>query len=281
VGLADYQPQAPGMWPVQVDDPTSGAVHVTASNLSQFSLQIGSNIAPFAFISVPVAFDSAHNATRFVQYSITTVDPSLYAPTSAPTPDDVVAAAKRYAVKYQNVDNLGDCHVIAQDVASAAGATLDDPTESTDPSTNVSAGFWRVVYRGSDLNPVSNWSVKVQKGDIVRVGWANGGAHTFTVVDVGGTMQGSDGLVHRDLTVYDNGFPDNNGIPDSPHPSSASMTISSKANGTINGLIRPRSRSTASRRSSVSDRRIAARRQQSESRCPSGWDCQRRSHHRR
>jgi RTX calcium-binding nonapeptide repeat (4 copies) len=171
---------------------------------------------PFAFISIPVAFDSSHNATEFIQYSITTTDTSLYAPTSAPTPDDVVAAANRYASypSYQNVDSPNDCHFIAQDVASAAGAALDDPTESTDPTTNVSAGFWRVVYRGSDYpNPDSNWSKKVQKGDIVRVGWTNGGAHTFTVVDVGAYVQGSDGLLHRDLTVYDNGVPDNNGIP--------------------------------------------------------------------
>ena len=214
VGLADFKQQPSGMWPVQVDDPTSGAVHVDASNLGQFSLQIGSNIAPFAFISVPVAFDSSHNPTEFVQYSITTTDPSLYAPTSAPAPEDVYDAAFRYALKYQNVDNLDDCHLIAQDVASAAGAALDDPTESTDPTKNVSAGFWRVVYRGSDPNPVSNWSMTVEAGDIVRVGWASGGAHTFTVVDVGfGTVQGSDGLDHKDLTVYDNGLPDNQGIP--------------------------------------------------------------------
>jgi hypothetical protein len=174
IGPAEFNQTPDGNhWPVQIpvpDDPTTGVVHVTASNINQFSLQIGNNIAPFAFISVPVAFDRFNNPTEFVQYTVRTADPSLYSPTSAPTPSDVVAAAKAYANTYQNVDNLADCSFIAQDVAAAAGATLNDSTGSTDPSANVSAGFWRVVYRGSDPNPVSNWSMKVEAGDIVRVG---------------------------------------------------------------------------------------------------------------
>jgi hypothetical protein len=194
------------------DDPSSGVVHVTASNINQFSLQIGSDIGPFAFITVPVAFDSSHNPTEFVQYSITTTDPSLYAP--VPAPYNVVDTAVNYFVKYQNVVNQYDCGFIAQDVASAAGAALDDLIESTNPKDNVEAGFWRIVYPGSDPNPVSNWSTLLEPGDIVRMGrkptmdGKDGGTHTFTVLD---STPAGDG-VHNLLTVYDNGASLSNGL---------------------------------------------------------------------
>jgi hypothetical protein len=92
---------------------------------------------------------------------------------------------------------------IASDLTAAAGAPLDDvESESLDPTQNNSAGFWRVVYRGSDPNPVSNWQTLLQPGDVVRMGWTGGGQHTTTVLSVN-----SDGSI----TVFDNENTVNNG----------------------------------------------------------------------
>lgn len=66
---------------------------------------------------------------------------------------------------------------------------------STDPSANESGGFWRVVYRGDDGDPVTDWATLVQPGDIVRMGWTGGGEHTTTVL-----AKNPDGS----LIVYDN-----------------------------------------------------------------------------
>jgi hypothetical protein len=201
----------------KVDIPGANVVHVTASNINQFSLQIGSNIAPVAFISVPVAFDSENNPTEFVQYSVSTVDPALYNPTPAPTPSDMVAEAYAFWSKYPNVDNNADCGGIAQDVAAGIGATFGDPVFSTDPAYNVSAGFWRIAYPDYNLSgggtPNPHWSTLVQPGDIVRFGRTptinnfgmqppiDNGAHMFIVL---ATQPAGDG-VHDLLTVYDNG----------------------------------------------------------------------------
>jgi RTX calcium-binding nonapeptide repeat (4 copies) len=189
--------------------------HVTLSNIDQFSLNIGSNIGPLAFISVPVAFDSSNNPTEFVQYSITTTDALLYNPKSNPKPSDVVNEAYDFASYYQNVQNNNDCHFIAEDVAAAIGAPLGDLAGSTIPFENQSSGFWRVVYRGGQNPgaPITNWSTRVQPGDIVRMGrnpnpdGTNGGVHTFIVLN---TTPSSDGI-HYLLTVYDNGATLSNG----------------------------------------------------------------------
>jgi hypothetical protein len=200
--------------------PGTNVVPVTKSNIDQFYLQIGSNIAPLAFISVPVAFDNANKPTEFIQYSIITVDPSLYRPKSAPTADDLVneiapssssVGWQDFQNKYQNVENNNDCHFIAQDVAAAIGAPLDDPTGSVDPSYNISAGFWSIVPQQGI--PIPYWSTLVQPGDIVRYGrkqtldGKDGGAHTFTVL---ATTPAGDNI-HKLLTVYDNGATLTNG----------------------------------------------------------------------
>nr|WP_283815760.1 hypothetical protein [Bradyrhizobium lablabi] len=149
------------------------------------------------YVTVPV--NPAGSPDEFVRYGINVVAPSLLSPTAgngAPTPADIVASAQRYAAAYTGVVNPNDCHAIAANVAAAAGATLDyDVTNFyQNPAQNQSAGFWRIAYRGSDPNPAANWQSLLQPGDIVRVGWTDGGKHTFTVVST------SNGV----LTVFDN-----------------------------------------------------------------------------
>src|SRR5262249_10212921 len=144
---------------IEVETATN-VVHVTRSNINEFSLQVGNNIAPYAFITVPVAYDAAGNPIEFVQYSIPTVAPALYSTTGiqgAPVPADVVAAAYRYAATYVDPHNENDCGFIAQDVAAAAGASMVDTSYAGDPRLNTSGGFWRVVYRGTDPNPHQHW----------------------------------------------------------------------------------------------------------------------------
>ena len=167
---------------------------VTASQVSDFTLKLGNDIAPYLFLTVPIGNDT------FIQYEINVVAPGLQAAPSGvdgePTPADIVASAYRYAAVYTNVPNPNDCGFIASDLTAAAGAPLDDvESESLDPTQNNSAGFWRVVYRGSDPNPVSDWQTLLQPGDVVRMGWTGGGQHTTTVLSVN-----SDDTI----TVFDN-----------------------------------------------------------------------------
>ena len=140
---------------------------------------IGNEIAPLNFVTVDITNGDSSNK-EYIQYELNVVDPSLQGtPASGtPAPADIVAAARRFASVYSGVLNDNDCGFIAEDVAAAAGATLDnEETQSLVPSQNKSSGFWRVVYRGSDPNPVSNWQTLVRPGDIVRMGWI-GGAST-------------------------------------------------------------------------------------------------------
>ena len=112
-----------------------------------------------------------------------------------PTAAEVVAAATHIASLEKGVANTNDCHFIASAIAAAAGAPLDPVTEtSTDmvvggkdivtetPANNQEGGFWRIAYRGSDPGAIHDWQSLVKPGDIVRLGWTNGGFHTFTVV---------------------------------------------------------------------------------------------------
>jgi hypothetical protein len=170
---------------------------VTPAQVPTCTLQVGNNIGPFVFLTVPISNGSG---SEYIQYEINVVAPGLvgtpHGPAGEPTAVDIVAAAQRYDAAYDGVLNDNDCGTIASDLAAAAGAPLDDiESESLDPTKNQSAGFWRVVYRGSDPNPVSNWQTLVQPGDIVRMGWAAGGMHTTTVLSVNG-----DGSI----TVFDN-----------------------------------------------------------------------------
>jgi RTX calcium-binding nonapeptide repeat (4 copies) len=147
----------------------------------------GNDIGDFAYVYLGSAW-----------YSMITVAPNLIdmpANNHEPTAADVVAAAYRFNNYYGFVANDNDCHNIAMEVAASVGATLPYDSGSLDPTQNVDGGFWRVVYRGSQANPVSNWQTLVQPGDIVRMGWTAGGEHTTTVMAV--NPDGS-------LVVYDN-----------------------------------------------------------------------------
>jgi hypothetical protein len=149
--------------------------------------QAGNDIGDLAYVYLGSAW-----------YSMITVAPNLMdlpANNHEPTAADVVAAAYRFNNYYGFVVNDNDCHNIAMAVAASVGATLPYDSGSLDPTQNVDGGFWRVVYRGSQANPVSNWQTLVQPGDIVRMGWTAGGQHTTTVLAV--NPDGS-------LVVYDN-----------------------------------------------------------------------------
>ena len=169
---------------------------VTSAQLSSITLNVGNVIAPMLFVTVPVG---TPGNTEYIQYEINIVAPSLQSATAgkgAPTPSDIVASAEKFAAAYDGVLNDNDCCFIAEDLAVAAGAAMDNELSvSTNPAQNSSAGFWRVVYRGSDPNPVTDWQTLVQPGDIVRMAWAAGGMHTTTVLSVN-----ADGSI----TVFDN-----------------------------------------------------------------------------
>jgi len=163
-----------------------------------------------------VAFDGAGNPTEYLQYNIWTVDPSVDAPETAyhtpdpnvpgsgrrfgrPDPSDIVSSAYRYNTVYSGVLNYNNCNWISDNVTAGAGAVQPYDNASTDPADNVSGGFWRIVYRGSDSpEPVRDWFTLTQPGDVVRMGHLDAhGMHTTTVI---GTIN-PDGSI----MVYDNG----------------------------------------------------------------------------
>jgi hypothetical protein len=199
-----WNPSSPvdAKWLINGVDIGAGFNNQTFVPLNQIgtaSFDAGNDIGPFAYVTVPIA-GAAGNWTEYIQYSIITVPSSLMSATASngdPIPADIVAAAQRFAATYVNVPNNSDCDAIASAVAAAAGATFDEDVaeNTTNPSLNQEFGFWRIVYRGSDPNPVANWQTLVQPGDIVRMAWQNGGFHTTTVLAV--NPDGS-------LRVYDN-----------------------------------------------------------------------------
>jgi hypothetical protein len=116
-----------------------------------------------------------------------------------PDPSDIVSSAYRYNTIYSGVLNYNNCNWISDNVTAGAGAVQPYDNASIDPADNVSGGFWRIVYRGSDSpEPARDWFTLTQPGDVVRMGHLNShGTHTTTVV---GTIN-PDGS----LMVYDNG----------------------------------------------------------------------------
>jgi hypothetical protein len=175
----------------------SNQTHVLLSQIGGTDLSIGNDIAPGVFLSFPVSTPPTTFAIN-VQYQFAVVPPNLVSPTIASgivNPADIVASAERYAAQYSGTPNPNDCSNICYDLASAASAALPIPFGQDDPTKNVDGGFWRVIYRGSDANPVANWQTLVQPGDMVRMVWASGGHHMTTILSVNG-----DGSI----TVFDN-----------------------------------------------------------------------------
>jgi hypothetical protein len=185
-----WYPSSPSVGTWYVNGSNIGAdtsTYVSNASFGSAIFQAGDDIGSFSYIYLGSAW-----------YSMVTVAPNLIdlpAGNHEPTPADVVAAAYRFNNYYGFVDNTNDCHNIAEDVAGSVGATLPYDSGSLDPTQNVDGGFWRVVYRGSQANPVPNWQTLVQPGDIVRMGWTAGGQHTTTVLAV--NPDGS-------IVVYDN-----------------------------------------------------------------------------
>ncbi|HEY1710236.1 MAG TPA: M10 family metallopeptidase C-terminal domain-containing protein [Rhizomicrobium sp.] len=167
-----------------------------AANIPDISFQAGNAIGPFVNLTVQLG------ATEFIQFDVETIDPTLErlpANHAEPTVHQLLASADRYAAKYSGVLNNNDCHFISDAIASAVGATMSvNNTQSLDPSQNVEGGFWRIAYRGSVANPVTDWHTLVKPGDIVRMGWSTGGQHTTFVLGVN-----PDGSLH----VLDNADP--------------------------------------------------------------------------
>ncbi|HEX3808647.1 MAG TPA: bluetail domain-containing putative surface protein [Rhizomicrobium sp.] len=162
--------------------------HVSKAQVSSVELHAGNNISNFAYVMVPVAFNSSGQATQYEQFSISVVDPSLMAKTAgagAPTAKEIVSSAENFAKAYTGILNDNDCDKIACAVSGAAGAALnDDTTDSLKPAQNQEGGFWRIAYRGSDKGHINDWQTLVKAGDIVRMGWKGGGHHTTTVLAV-------------------------------------------------------------------------------------------------
>jgi hypothetical protein len=181
--------------------PITASMTVSASDLDRVSLYVGNSIIRTAYFTVPAAADSTGNATEYIQYNIWTVDPSVNAPETAyPAPDpnvpgsgsrfgqldaaDIVSSAYRYNAVYRGVLNWNNCNWISDNVTAGAGAVQPYDNASFDPANNVSGGFWRIVYRGSDVQePVEEWATLTRPGDVVRMsrlGAVDG--HTTTVV---------------------------------------------------------------------------------------------------
>lgn len=190
-------------WYVSGTDIGGGFDHqryLADNEVSTAVLHAGNDIGPFAYVMVPA---NSVNA-EYIEYSVITVDPHVFSPVAGlgePTPQDIVDTAHRFAAYYGDglVPNDNDCQNIAEAVAAATGATFAPRLlalpEGLDPSINQEGGFWRIVYRGSDPDPVSNWHTLVQPGDIVRMGWTGGGQHTTTILSVNPDAS---------MTVYDN-----------------------------------------------------------------------------
>src|SRR5262249_353529 len=147
----------------------------------------GDAIKANAAIQIPVAFDHLGNPTFYVNYSIQNFESPFAQPslgTGHPTPHDVVNAASAFAAAYTDVPNTEDCWNIACEVAAAAGAPMGQNTYFTNPQSNEAAGFWRISYAAPHTGPgaIANWSTRVQAGDIMRIGWAGGGPHSFTII---------------------------------------------------------------------------------------------------
>ena len=177
------------------------SLQITASQFAGVAFVAGNDISATATFSIPTAFDATGAVSERMQYAVQTIPPGLQGPaagTGVVTPQDIVASASLFTSVYGGTANNNDCGFIAAANAQAAGAALPS-AGSTDPMQNNAGGFWRVVYRGSDPNPVANWGTIVQAGDVVRMEHDTGSPHSTTVLQ---TLAANGS---NDLLVYDNG----------------------------------------------------------------------------
>jgi hypothetical protein len=216
-----YWGQAPNGAPLNSawyfdDQPIAEPQTVEKIELDRVALFVGTSIVRSAYFVVPVAKDDAGNVTEYVQYNIWTADPRVSAPQTAWSvadpnvpgsasrfgrldPSDIVSSAYRYNTVFPGVFNHNNCNWISDNVTAGAGAVQPYDNYSTDPANNVSGGFWRIVYRGTDTpDPVRDWFELTLPGDVVRMGRLDAtGCHTTTVI---GTLNPD-----ATITVYDNG----------------------------------------------------------------------------
>ena len=190
---------------------------IANSHFKDVTIAVGNNIAPNVYLQIQLAGDGTAAGITYQQLSVQTLPEHFASPAAydgAPTPDRVVAMAEQFADYYDGFPNATDCHWIAMAIAAAAGATLSPQTQTDDgaghqtPAKNEEGGFWRIVYRGSDPNPTSDWDNLVQPGDIVRMEWKSGGQHTTTVI----AGLNADGQHSGMIEVVDNGVPTLSGL---------------------------------------------------------------------
>ncbi|MEH3148571.1 MAG: calcium-binding protein [Methylobacterium frigidaeris] len=173
---------------------------VSADDIGRVTMFIGNSMMNTTAFSVPVsAADDPDQAYR--TYNVWTTQPVVKGAefsTGQIDAADIVASAVRFDGTYTHIPNVNNCNWIADNVAAAAGAVMPYLNHSNTPSDNVSGGFWRIVYRGDEVeNPVSNWSTLTRPGDVVRMVWDGAADHHTTTVT--GTIN-ADGY----LPVYDN-----------------------------------------------------------------------------
>jgi hypothetical protein len=202
--------------------PITQSQTVGPGELDGVALYVGNSIVRSAFFVVPAAKDDADAVTEYIQYNIWTADPRVSAPETAwrvadPNvpgsanrfgrldPVDIVSSAYRYNTVFPGVFNYNNCNWISDNVTAGAGAVQPYDNYSIDPANNVSGGFWRIVYRGTDTPaPVRDWFQLTLPGDVVRMGRLDAtGRHTTTVI---GTLNPD-----ATITVYDNGDHDAEG----------------------------------------------------------------------
>ena len=199
-----WNPQDPSItsWVVNGNTVTPDQLQpLTASEVANTYLVEGDQIITALTIAVATSFDSNGNVTGYTDYEVRDSDPQFStAPTDgAPTPQDIVNAATALSAAYTDVPNVNDCYYIASAVAGAAGAVVGSTTGESNPSLNLASGFWRIAYAAGVTGPaVDNWGTLVQAGDILRVGWAAGAAHSFTVL---GPVNSA-----GQIPVFDNGY---------------------------------------------------------------------------
>jgi Ca2+-binding RTX toxin-like protein len=182
---------------------TLNELTVNNAHFQDISIAVGNNIVSNVALEVQIDNGSAPSIESLV---IGTVPEEFKSPAvfdGAPTPDGVVAIARQVAdVAYAYGGYyVNDAHNIAHVIAAGAGATLDPMTASMNPAENQEGGFWRIAYRGSDPDPVTDWETLVQPGDIVRVGSETNYGHTFTVTE----GLNADGNHPGMIEVVDNG----------------------------------------------------------------------------